>query len=58
MHPMSFPGQTSDPQQTVEDEIGQIEKVMREDRRAYNADEKMQARLRELYDIRLRHKKV
>lgn len=58
MHPMSFPGQTGDPQQTVEDEISQIEKVMKEDRTSYNKDEKMQARLRELYDIRLRHKRA
>jgi hypothetical protein len=55
MHPMAVPGQTHDPQQTVDDEIAEIEKVMREDRKAYNADEKMQARLRQLYDIRSKH---
>lgn len=55
MHPMSIPGQASDPAQTVEDEIQEIEKVMREDRARYNSDEAMQARLRQLYDIRLKH---
>lgn len=38
----------------IEDEIASIEKVMRENRSAYNADEKMQARLRELYGARER----
>lgn len=56
MHPMSIPGQQgNDAQQTVDDEIAEIEKVMREDRQAYNRDEKMQARLRQLYDIRAKH---
>lgn len=55
MHPMSMPNQTNDPRQTVDDEIAEIEKVMREDRQAYNKDEKMQARLRQLYDIRAKH---
>jgi hypothetical protein len=36
----------------VEDEIKSIEKVMATDRKAYNADDKMQARLRDLYDAR------
>lgn len=44
-----------DPQQTLDDEIGQIEKFMREHRSAYNKDDKMQARLRQLYDIRTQH---
>lgn len=39
---------------SVEDEIASIEKVMRENRAAYNKDEKMQARLRDLYDARSR----
>jgi hypothetical protein len=55
MHPMAVPGQTHDPQQTVDNEIAEIEKVMREDRKAYNADEAMQARLRQLYEIRSKH---
>lgn len=36
----------------VEEEIGKIEKVMRENRKAYNDDAKMQSRLRELYGAR------
>lgn len=43
------------PQQTLEDEIGRLEKFMRDDRPAYNKDEKSQARLRELYQIRIDH---
>jgi hypothetical protein len=35
--------------ESVQDEIASIEKIMREDRRAYDKDEKMQARLRMLY---------
>lgn len=35
---------------SVRDEIAKIEGVMRTDRAAYNKDEKMQARLRQLYD--------
>jgi hypothetical protein len=42
-------------QQTLEDEIADIEKFMRDDRAKYNKDEKSQARLRELYQIRLDH---
>lgn len=38
----------------IDDEIASIEKTMRENRPAYNADEKMQARLRELYSARER----
>lgn len=37
---------------SIEDEIKQIEDVMEKDRRKYNSDEKMQARLRELYTAR------
>lgn len=36
----------------VDDEISQIEKFMRENRQAYNKDEKKQARLRDLYTMR------
>lgn len=36
----------------IQDEIASIEKLMREDRNAYNKDEKKQARLRELYTAR------
>lgn len=55
MHPMAIPGQVNDPQQTVDDEIAEIEKFMKDDRTAYNKDEKKQARLRQLYDIRTKH---
>ncbi len=48
------PGQ-GDPEQTLNDEIADIEKLMRSDRKAYNEDEKMQARLRQLYEIRTQH---
>ena len=46
-------GRTAD--QTLEDEITELEKFMREDRDKYNKDEKSQARLRELYQIRIDH---
>lgn len=55
MHPMAIPGQEGDPQQTVDDEIAEIEKFMKDDRAAYNKDEKKQARLRQLYEIRSKH---
>ena len=55
LHPMALPGQTNDPRQTVEDEISEIEDVMKNDRARYNKDEKMQERLRELYRIRIKH---
>jgi len=38
--------------QSVSDEIQKIEKVMRDDRAAYNRDEKMQARYRQLLEWR------
>ncbi len=44
-------GRTAD--QTLEDEIADIEKFMKDDRKAYNKDERKQARLRELYQIRI-----
>lgn len=40
--------------QALEDEIAAIEARMSNDRAAYNKDNKAQARLRELYDIRLK----
>lgn len=40
---------------TLNDEIAEIETFMRTKRAAYNKDEKMQARLRDLYDIRTKH---
>lgn len=43
------------PDQTLDDEISGIEKLMREDRKAYNNDEKVQARYRELLQIRIDH---
>jgi hypothetical protein len=43
------------PQETLEGEIAAIEKFMKDDRKAYNKDEKQQARLRELYQIRIDH---
>ena len=43
------------PQETLEGEIANLEKFMRDDRKAYNKDEKSQARLRELYQIRIDH---
>lgn len=36
----------------IDDEIAKIEKTMRTDRKAYDKDEKMQARLRDLYGAR------
>lgn len=45
----------NDPVQTLNDEIAEIEKFMRTNRAEYNKDEKKQARLLELYDIRLQH---
>jgi hypothetical protein len=47
--------QGGDPSQTLNDEIAELEKYMKDDRKAYNADEPAQARLRQLYDIRLKH---
>jgi hypothetical protein len=43
------------PQQTLDDEIADIEKLMRDDRDRYNKDEKTQARYRELLQIRIDH---
>lgn len=41
----------------ITDEIAKIEKTMRENRAAYNKDEKMQTRLRDLYAVRDRKSK-
>lgn len=43
------PGAGSNQASAIADEIAKIENVMRTDRKAYNRDEAMQARLRELY---------
>lgn len=40
---------------TLNDEIAKIEKFMRTDRKEYDNDKKMQDRLLELYDIRIKH---
>ena len=52
-----IPSAGADAVTTMNDEIAEIEKLMRTDRRAYNADQKMQDRLVELYDIRIEHEK-
>lgn len=46
------PGAEANPLKGVDDEISGIEKTMREDRAAYNKDEKMQTRYRELLGAR------
>lgn len=46
------PGGSGNLPQAVDDEIGKIEKTMKENRGAYNKDEKMQARYRELLGAR------
>ena len=48
------PGDGANIGSAIEDEIKTIEKVMRTDRKAYNKDEKMQLRYRELLDARSR----
>lgn len=40
--------------QSIQGEIDKYEKMMRENRTAYNKDEKAQARLRQLYDARIK----
>ena len=44
-----------DPAESLNDEITKIELFMKEHRTKYNKDEPMQARLRELYDMRTKH---
>lgn len=46
------PGYNNNPIQGVDEEIAKIDKVMREDRKTYNGDEKMQARYRELLEAK------
>lgn len=46
------PGAGANVSGAIDDEITAIEKVMKTDRKAYNIDQKMQARLRELYGAR------
>lgn len=48
------PGAGANVTTAISDEIDQIEKVMKTDRKAYNSDLKMQQRLRDLYDARER----
>lgn len=43
---------------TLNDEIAELEKFMSEKRTEYNKDEKAQARLRQLYDIRIKHQEA
>lgn len=47
-----MPGSGGNVGKSVNDEIASIEKMMREDRPAYNKDDKVQARYRELIDAR------
>lgn len=47
-----LPGTGGNIGQSIEDEIAQIEKLMRDDRSQYNKDDKKQQRLRELYGAR------
>jgi len=42
---------------TMNDEIAKLEKYMRDERTAYNADQPAQDRLLELYDIRIEHER-
>jgi len=51
------PAGTENIASAVEDEISKIERTMREDRKAYNKDDKMQARYRELLGFRDKQKK-
>lgn len=46
------PGAGANISGAIDDEITQIETLMKTDRKAYNADAKIQARLRELYNAR------
>jgi len=52
-----IPGNVENVASALEDEIDTIEKLMRTDRKAYNADEKQQQRYRELLDARSKHPK-
>lgn len=46
------PGYNNKPAEGVDEEIAKIENVMKTDRAAYNKDDKMQSRLRDLYEAR------
>jgi hypothetical protein len=46
------PGYNANPAQGVDEEIAKIDKMMRTDRKAYDKDEKVQARYRELLEAR------
>jgi hypothetical protein len=50
----TLPGSGTGPGGNVEDRIKEIEATMREDRQKYNANNEMQAELRDLYDRRAR----
>lgn len=52
---MELEASGTDHETTLNDEITDLEKYMREKRTEYNADEKAQLRLRQLYDIRIKH---
>lgn len=51
------PGTSGNDAQTVDGEIEKIEKFMRTNRQEYNKDQKMQDRLRNLYDARIKIQK-
>jgi hypothetical protein len=51
-HSKVVPNSAGNAASAIDDEIGQIEKTMKTDRKTYDKDEKMQARLRELYGAR------
>lgn len=51
---MELGGDTHTAQQSLNDEIGEIEKFMQTNRTEYNKDEAKQARLRTLYDLRIK----
>lgn len=51
-HATVVPGAGANQASAISDEIAKIEKMMRDDRKAYNADERIQARYRELITAR------
>ena len=51
-HSKVVPNSAGNPASAIDDEIAKIEKTMRTDRKAYDRDEKSQARLRDLYTAR------
>lgn len=58
INPMAtvVPGAGANVSGAIDDEITSIEKMMKENRKAYNSDPKIQARLRDLYNARERAK--